>query len=238
MNWFRLMGDILAAKVRRSPTNTPKSIHVPNLGTVSYRRNKGDLWSLREVILDECYRFPRPLQPRVLIDLGANIGLTSLWLSHAHKLSRIVAVEPDPSNLELARQNLSQLKVEVTLVAGAVGAEDGFASFGRSELSNMGAMAYNQPGHTRVISMPTLLKENGIVGTIDLLKIDIEGGEADLFSKNLDWLGQVDAIIAEFHPTVIDVEPILTAICSQGFVYIPPHSVFKGNMGAFVRSKS
>jgi hypothetical protein len=86
-----------------------------------------------------------------------------------------------------------------------------------------------------VVSIPTLLQETGIGHRIDLLKVDIEGGEAELFSKNFEWLDGVQNIIVEFHPDIIDVVPITEAICSRGFQHIPPGSVFAHNMEAFVR---
>ena len=37
------------------------------------------------------------------------------------------------------------------------------------------------------------------IDTIDLLKIDIEGAELPLFSRNLDWLNKTKIIIVEIH---------------------------------------
>lgn len=190
---------------------------------------------MREVILDECYRFPHEIAPKTIVDLGGNIGLTSLWFMAQYHPHRIVCLEPAPSNAKLIRQNLDHYGSGFTLIEAAIGSFDGSAYFNESEESNRGTLIHGQQGATRVISVPTLITEAGIEGDIDLLKIDIEGGEADLFSGDVSWLRNVKAIIAEFHPDVVDVSGIIANICAQNFHHIPANSVFPGNMDAFIR---
>ena len=190
---------------------------------------------MREVLLDECYRFPGSIEPKVIVDLGANIGVTSMWLDMQFSVRRIVMVEPEHSHALLAQRNLTGARAEVTLVEAAVGKCDGLAQFKTSVESNTGSLKYGVVGSTRVISMMTLLHETGIVGEVDLLKVDIEGGEAELCSGNLYWLRRVRSIIAEFHPQIINRELVVDAIVNAGFRHIPAGSVFEGNMEAFVR---
>jgi FkbM family methyltransferase len=64
-----------------------------------------------------------------MIDAGANIGFSSVYLACRWGATRIVAVEPDPENAELLRRNLAQNGVEAEVIEAAVGAEDGEASF-------------------------------------------------------------------------------------------------------------
>jgi FkbM family methyltransferase len=144
-------------------------------------------------------------------------------------------VEPFLENAMLARKNLAQSAGDVVLLEAAAGSSDGFADFSAAVDSNRGSVSFGTEGKTRVVSMDTLFKEAEIGPRIDLMKVDIEGGEAELFSKNLEWLARVQNIIVEFHPDIIDVEPVTRAICSRGFRHILPGSVFQHNMEAFVR---
>ena len=64
---------------------------------------------------------------------------------------------------------------------------------------------------------------------------DIEGGEGLLLRENLAWLGRVRSVIAECHPEVIDYPAAIRSIESQGFRYIPAHSVGPDSMDAFLR---
>jgi len=234
-SWLRIASDVLMLKLGGRNNAIQHTIKLKKFGEVSYRLNKGDLWSLREVLLDECYRFPGDMKPRVIVDLGGNIGLTSLWMSYSYAPERIVTVEPVATNAALARQNLAKTRSDVLLIEAAVGSKNGSAQFEEFDESNKGRLCLDHPGLTRVATVATLLDEAGITSEVDLLKVDIEGGEADLFSGDLAWLGRVKALIMELHPDLVDTRQIIETIKKQGFKYIPSNSVFNGNMDAFVR---
>ena len=70
---------------------------------------------------------------------------------------------------------------------------------------------------------------------VDLLKVDIEGAELELFSENTKWLSRVRNIIIEIHPDRIDGQSVISHIVNAGFDYIPADAVFPGSMDAFVR---
>lgn len=234
-SWLLISTDVLRLKLGGAKNAIRHTIRLKRIGEVSYRLNKGDVWSLREVLLDECYRFPGDIKPKVIVDLGGNIGLTSLWMARTYAPERVVIVEPLAGNAVMARQNLSTFGPGTLLIEAAAGSKDGTAQFEESEESNRGRLCPDSPGLTRVVSMATLLDEAGVAGEVDLLKVDIEGGEDDLFSGNLDWMRRIKAMIIELHPGLVDTHQIIEIIKNQGFQYIPSHSVFKGNMDAFVR---
>ena len=59
---------------------------------IRYRLNKGDLHSIREIWLEEAYRLPFEDPSGVLLDLGANIGMASLWLAKSYSFMQMIAV--------------------------------------------------------------------------------------------------------------------------------------------------
>jgi hypothetical protein len=75
-----------------------RRIDIKGAGTVTYRLNRGDIQSIREVLMEDGYELPFAATVRVVVDLGANIGLTTLWLSRHHPVHTCVAVEPSPGN--------------------------------------------------------------------------------------------------------------------------------------------
>jgi len=83
--------------------------------------------------------------------------------------------------------------------------------------------------------METLLGRLPSGAEVDVVKMDIEGGEGPLLKENLAWLRRVRSLIAEFHPEVIDYPAVIRSIESQGFRYIPAHSAGPDSMDAFVR---
>ncbi len=135
----------------------------------------------------------------LIIDAGANIGAASIWFAKEFPSSIVVAVEPDAGNIELCRRNLAAHE-QVRLVAGAIG-----ATSGRVDLENPTGESYAirttraEAGSTRVYTVQELVAEAGEKAALLLVKVDIEGFEADLFSQNVDWLDDASALIVELH---------------------------------------
>jgi len=203
---------------------------------LSYRRNRGDIQTIREIWLCPTYEPPFPARRLdVVVDLGANIGFTSLYFARRLGAGTCVAVEPDAANASLLRRNLEQNGIAAIVLEAAVGRLDGTAMFTSAAESNLGRLA-DAKGATpvRVVSMRTVLEHVGD-RRIDLLKIDIEGGEGALFDADTTWLDRVDAIMMEFHPGVAEIAPIIERIQAHGLRHIPVNSVRFGTADAFVR---
>jgi FkbM family methyltransferase len=202
--------------------------------TIVYRRNQGDLLSLAEVWLRECYRLPFNVVPGTLVDLGANIGLASLWLSLRYGFRNILAVEPDAANRRLARQNLEANHVTAQVLHAAVGATDRLGFFSPHTESNRGSLAEHGTS-VQVHSMQTLLGMLPPNERVNLLKVDIEGGEQELFTGDLGWLAAVDALIVEFHPNLVDYDQLVGNVERAGFRFLRHDSAWQGSMDCFVR---
>lgn len=163
------------------------------------RTFKGDIGVFYEVFWKKTYAEHLSLlkkEPKIIVDLGAHIGITSIYLSLKYPHAKIYAVEASEENFELLKANVNSFKNIVCMNAAAY-FEDGSVNFSNDELS------YNQKISetgisTKAISIETL-KQNFKIPNIDLMKIDIEGGEIDLLGKENSWLSEVDNIIIEIH---------------------------------------
>jgi FkbM family methyltransferase len=208
-----------------------REVHLLGDVRVRYRLNKGDLHSIREIWFQETYRLPFPVTTGVLLDLGANIGMASVWLTKKYKFTRVIAVEPDSSNAQLARENLELNRINGIVLEAAVGPKEPSARFESSEYSNQGKLSE----HGSLVPVTTVgtILQTCAVTHLALVKIDIEGSEQSLFDGPLEWLSRTDAIIIEFHPTVVDYPGLTTLVSSKGFKYIPAGSSFPGNMDSF-----
>jgi FkbM family methyltransferase len=203
---------------------------------LSYRLNRGDIQGIREVWLDEIYRIPAPHPFRIVVDLGTNIGLTSVWLHRQYGLEMVLGVEPDLENLELARHNLEANDVRGRVIHAAVGPTDDIVRFactqGASNLGHVSAVGVA----VRQISMATVLAELPAERRIDLLKLDIEGAEeALLLADDLDWLDRIDSIIAEFHPATVNIPRLVAVLEQHGFTYFPAGTLWHGSMESSAR---
>lgn len=214
--------------------NKFKHIEIAGGIHLNYRCNRGDIQSIREIWLDEGYRLPFDMKPKVIIDLGANIGLTTLYLENLYKCETMIAVEPVKENLDLIRLNFEQNKLDAKIIQAVVASKEGIAYFSETEESNLGQIS-DSGKKVSAVTMSSLLDMTPN-GRADLVKIDIEGGEQDIFTNNVEWLNNVGAIIMEFHPDRVDYPALVSIIKESGFEYYPSWRGFwKGGNHAFIR---
>jgi len=140
--------------------------------------------------------------PRLMIDAGANIGMASLYFLNRYPGLRVVAIEPDPENFEMCRTNLAPYSDRVVLLKGAIWSSCGHVSLVKGELEWNSHVAQSN-GQTEAsvtaYDVPALIAAGG-GGPVDFLKVDIEGGEAELFGNNTNpWLPEIRNISIEFH---------------------------------------
>lgn len=255
-SFFQLSLDLVLYRLLRvtrlRQRNQERSIRTRSGATLRYRLNRGDIWTVNEVWMQQCYRLPEWLQPSVVLDLGANIGLTSLWLVSHCRSKEVLMVEPVPANAELARRNLEGSGCNVEVIRAAVGPFDGeteFREYGSSvfsealfssdkrptETDRAAASPTGKPGKPEfwsdcqvysvpVISMPSLI-DRLPGGRANLVKMDIEGAEQELLTGNTDWLASVDALTIEFHPPRANVSELVSVLDNAGFKLAQSHPV-------------
>jgi FkbM family methyltransferase len=141
------------------------------------------------------------LRPEVIVDIGCNNGVSLVAFKADYPNSRIIGIEPDPGNYAQAILNVQGLE-NVEVINEAV-----WHSNGSLELKDNGkgdfAFSFVTKGKTiavvNTVTIDSLMKRMNI-NNIDLLKIDIEGGEYDLFKfGNNEWLSKVKCIVIELH---------------------------------------
>ena len=145
-----------------------------------------------------------------VVDLGANIGL--LTTLAAVRGARVIAVEAQSGFLPAIRGNLSRNGAEARaqVVHALVGARTGVLSSD----ANRGA-SREWGDEPERIGMDELL-ERCRVDSVDLLKVDIEGSEFDLFEQD-SFLENVRRIAMEVHPPHGDVEALRRRVQRHGF---------------------
>jgi FkbM family methyltransferase len=159
-----------------------------------------------EVIIGGCYRryLSRPLTG-TLLDIGANIGITTLdFISRTPGL-QIHAYEPNPVTREIFRSNIEAngLGDRVKIHSEAVGRQAGELTLRLGEHSGV-ASGYSASTGGREFRVPmidlnTALK-TALPGRVSLLKIEAEGAAGDILEGALpETLAQIDQVILEYH---------------------------------------
>lgn len=169
---------------------------------IHMRPGTTDKQVFREVFLFKEYNFPLNQSPSIIVDAGANIGLATVFFKNRFPEAVVYAIEPDSKNFSVLTQNAKKY-ADTYPVHSALWRNN---SYLRIKDKNENAWAFQveeckpeDPDSFSAISIETLMKNNGI-GRIDLLKLDIEGAEKDLFAANYEyWLPKTKVIIIELH---------------------------------------
>jgi FkbM family methyltransferase len=195
---------------RRTAANRPITVTatIPFRVHIRVRPNSSDLATFREVFVDEVYGALPHVIPEVdwIVDLGANIGLSSLYLLQRYPGARVLAVEPHEVNVALLRHNLEPWVASgrCRIVHAAAWSEDCvLCSATPSDAMHFASFRVRVPATSDVatirgLSMRSLFEETA-AREVQLVKIDVEGAESALFTSDTSWLDVVRCIAVEFH---------------------------------------
>ena len=136
-----------------------------------------------------------------IVDCGSNVGYASAYLLTHFPTARLIAVEPEPSNYEICRRNLAAYGTRATVINAAVWSCHTKLSITRDFRDGREWAARTvDSGDNRcvnTVTMEDLIRLAG--GASDLLKVDIEGAEIELFEHGAPWLSMVRHIAIELH---------------------------------------
>jgi FkbM family methyltransferase len=207
--WFFLR-ELVLNRLHRG-TKQPKPVRELRLAgyahPIFYRSRSSDPKVIRHVLLYEEYAACADLpNVRLVLDCGANIGCAALYFLNRFADARIVVVEPDEANLQLCRRNLEPYGDRVRYYHAAVWSSATPLRIERGPRGEIDEWALRvapaengRDADVQGVDLMTLIREAGC-DRIDLLKIDIEGAEAELFGHGAEaWLGRTDNLVVELH---------------------------------------
>ena len=168
-----------------------------------------DMDVFRQIFCREEYGCVRSIRsPAFILDLGANVGYSSAYFLSCFPDTRVLAVEPDPANFAICAKNLSPYGGRAKALHAAVWSHNstvklsrGAFSDGRDWATQVIAAGDGGEGLMNIESfdIPTLLNLAG-EEHVDLLKVDIERSELNVFGSNCaSWLSRVRNICIELH---------------------------------------
>lgn len=210
----------IAAVLRRRIVNRPWRFVLRELGgrrtAAVYRirengmktrivHNTGDVSALDQSFYSHAHEPPagalsrlqglgRPLRA---LDIGANVGMWGLWLHSRFPVERIVGVEASAVNVARHRHqiDLNGLGGRWSVIHRAATTSDGPVSFLAREGSTGSIVLRTTPGSETVDGVDMF----SLVGDIDLLKIDIEGGEWPILADGRFKEIPVPVVMIEYH---------------------------------------
>jgi FkbM family methyltransferase len=155
---------------------------------------------LNEIFAKSIYENKDIQNPSIIIDAGANIGISVLWFRLKFPKAKIIAFEPDPNNLLLLEKNIKINKLKnIEIVKKAISNKSGKSIFYRinDPIQNLDSgLKLNQNLSNSQYLVNTCKLSTHINSKVDLLKMDIEGAEYDVFeelisSKKIDKINNI-----------------------------------------------
>jgi FkbM family methyltransferase len=163
-----------------------------------------DVWPAFEVFAFREYDFSvfRWERIRTVVDIGAHVGSFSLWLS-AHTPCQIVAVEPNPVAYRFLQENVASLGRSISSMSLALAGSNGERTIydaGFPGISSFSSSETSRSFQVEAITLEELLNRTGFA-EVDLLKMDIEGAEREVFDTiSVETLERIHSAIIECHP--------------------------------------
>ena len=158
------------------------------------------VYQYKEIFFANVYKFESGNKTPVIFDCGANIGLSCIYFKSLFPGARITAFEADPFIAAVLGNNINRNKLtDITVVAKAVWTnEDGITFY--SDKADGGNVFGGGAGGTSV-TVPTVRLRSKLLeaGTVDFLKMDIEGAEVAVIKDCDGALSGVGNIFIEYH---------------------------------------
>lgn len=166
-----------------------------------------DAYVFRQIFLEREYAcIDDANDVQLVVDCGANVGYSSAYFLSRYPETHVIAVEPDEGNFAMLQRNMASYGDRVTTRRAGVWSHpgtlvihDGSFRKGREWTRQVREAQPGDADGLPAVDVETLLRESGYE-RISILKIDIEGAEAIVFSEGYEgWLSKVDTLVIELH---------------------------------------
>jgi len=167
-----------------------------------------DIWIYREIFEKNEYDFSVNKEPKYIIDAGANIGMASIYFANKYKKAKIIAIEPEEENYKLLKlntekyTNITAKNAALWNISREIALFDvGIENIGFMVGTNVSSLKPSTKNFKQLIKTTTIdeIIHDFNIDFIDILKIDIEGAEKEVFESSKEWISKTRCIIAELH---------------------------------------
>lgn len=223
----------------------------PNLGiTIKLRkRPSSDLNVFVQIYQEEEYKplvdvfkknFPNDLNLNI-IDAGCNIGLATMYLSNSFPKSNFIIIEPDTSNFESINYNFEANKItDIIKIKGGLWSKNTnlkiVNDFRDKNDWSFRVEETNETTELKGFSISYLMEEYKFE-IIDILKIDIEGSEKELFlglNADISYLNKIKCIAVEIHDELQCREAIYKILKDYNFDFFESGDLTIGVNQSFI----
>lgn len=194
--WGYWTNATFLVSIERSDVEHPFQLRVPSTDVSTYKH----------IFVRNEYQFEGEVEPSTIVDAGANTGLASIYFANRYPGAKIIAIEPEPGNFDLLTKNVApypnvipvraalwNCNETIELVDPGLG-EWGYMTRTESDDAIAGSLRHQVDG----VTVDQLLKRYQLAN-IDLMKLNVEGAEREIFENCDAWIGQVDVVVVKLH---------------------------------------
>ncbi len=208
INWVRLYQFKEGCKIFISLLHTGSEITVTmkDQNKIYLRHKTSDIAIFKQVFLEQQYRlFQFPLKDaHKIIDAGANVGLAAVYFTHTFPEATIISIEPEMNNYRQLEKNTAPYK-NIYCEHAAIWGEAASVVINNPESLSAGFMVSANTVSINGNAIPAVtidaLMNKYHWQEIDIVKMDIEGAEKEVFAGNhaFEWLSKTKLLIIELH---------------------------------------
>lgn len=198
VNYFGLIyGLTLYIKIKGN--NISKILLPSYKHSFELRSNTTDLDMFYQVFFNKCYDFKVQVDPKVIVDAGANIGLASIFFAEKYPSSKIISIEPEINNFKFLDENCTPYE-NIIPVNAALWNNNSDIIIENKGYGESGFMVKESAVGTsfKGMTLNTIVNDYKLE-RIDILKVDIEGSELEVFQENYNWLSITKVLVIELH---------------------------------------
>lgn len=188
------------------------------------KSERTDLAMLTEIFCFESYEIKENIDPKLIIDGGANKGSATIYFGLKYPKARIHCYEPNIDLIPILKKNIELNNIDAEIFNEALSDKSGMLFFERNANHQYSKLVETNSGmQVKAIS----LDERYIGQKIDILKLDIEGEEEKVISS-LNFIDpSVGIIIQEIHYDRVDSDKIFSLLEEHNYRFENPHSQYR-----------
>lgn len=206
--FVKKIGLINSIKIFLLKKNKKRSVRINLSGyknSLYLRANTSDLPTFEQIFINEDYNIKVNFEPKLIIDAGAYVGFSSVYFANRFPAANIIALEPAKSNYTILQRNTIRYD-NITAYNKGLWSKKSFLNIVNKGYGDWGFWVEEakslKEADVEAVSVNDIL-EVFHFNSVDILKLDIEGSETEVFSENYEtWLRNVKLLIIELHDRI------------------------------------
>lgn len=213
----------ISLELERLRLSRPFEVGYTNIFGKPFKYHSGRSFAdtYQEIFEEEIYQFRPSKTDRIILDCGANMGLSVLYFSRTYPDHQIIAFEPDKAIFKILEENVATFNLKnVRLYEKAVWTNTETLTFYTD--GGMGGRVQNEYANQAPVYVETVPLLDFLSPDVDFLKIDIEGAEDTVLRYCGENLQKANNIFFEYHNNINTrqtLHELLALVQSLGFTY-------------------